>query len=56
MQQTPQRQPQNGMGIQKIPAFLVSMLDESSAVSKSDVISSTQTAPHIATLGYLFMG
>ena len=31
-------------------------LDESSVVSKSDVISSTQTALHIATLGYLFMG
>ena len=31
-------------------------LDESSAVSKSDVISSTQTALHIATLGYVFMG
>lgn len=31
-------------------------LDESSAVSKSDVISSTQTALHIATLGYIFMG
>lgn len=56
MQQTPQRQPQNGMGMQKIPALLVSMLDESSVVSKSDVISSTQTALHIATLGYLFMG
>ena len=56
MQQTPQRQPQNRMGMQKIPALLVSMLDESSAVSKSDVISSTQTALHIATLGYLFMG
>lgn len=56
MQQTPQRQPQNDMGMQKIPALLVSMLDESSAVSKSDVISSTQTALHIATLGYLFMG
>lgn len=56
MQQTPQRQPQNDMGMQKIPALLVSMLDESSAVSKSHVISSTQTAPHIATLGYLFMG
>lgn len=56
MQQTPQHQPQNRMGMQKIPALLVSMLDESSAVSKSDVISSTQTALHIATLGYLFMG
>lgn len=56
MQQTPQRQPQNGMGMQKIPALLVSMLDESSVVSMSDVISSTQTALHIATLGYLFMG
>ena len=56
MQQTPQRQPQNRMGMQKIPALLVSMLDESSVVSKSDVISSTQTALHIATLGYLFMG
>lgn len=56
MQQTPQRQPQNRMGMQKIPALLVSMLDESSAVSKSHVISSTQTALHIATLGYLFMG
>lgn len=56
MQQTPQHQPQNRMGTQKIPALLVSMLDESSAVSKSDVISSTQTALHIATLGYLFMG
>lgn len=44
------------MGTQKIPALLVSMLDESSVVSKSDVISSTQTALHIATLGYLFMG
>lgn len=56
MQQTPQHQPQNRMGMQKIPALLVSMLDESSVVSKSDVISSTQTALHIATLGYLFMG
>lgn len=56
MQQTPQQQPQNRMGMQKIPALLVSMLDESSVVSKSDVISSTQTALHIATLGYLFMG
>ena len=56
MQQTPQSQPQNRMGMQKIPALLVSMLDESSAVSKSHVISSTQTALHIATLGYLFMG
>lgn len=56
MQQTPQHQPQNRMGMQKIPALLVSMLDESSAVSKSHVISSTQTALHIATLGYLFMG
>ncbi len=56
MQQTPQRQPQNRMGMQKIPALLVSMLDESSVVSKSHVISSTQTALHIATLGYLFMG
>lgn len=56
MQQTPQHQPQNRMGMQKIPALLVSTLDESSVVSKSDVISSTQTALHIATLGYLFMG
>lgn len=56
MQQTPQQQPQNRMGMQKIPALLVSPLDESSVVSKSDVISSTQTALHIATLGYLFMG
>lgn len=56
MQQTPQQQPQNRMGMQKIPALLVSMLDESSVVSMSDVISSTQTALHIATLGYLFMG
>ena len=56
MQQTPQRQPQNRMGMQKIPALLVSTLDETSAVSKSDVISSTQTALHIATLGYSFMG
>lgn len=56
MQQTPQHQPQNRMGMQKIPALLVSTLDESSAVSKSDVISSTQTALYFATLGYLFMG
>lgn len=48
MQQTPQQQPQNRMGMQKIPALLVSMLDESSVVSKSDVISSTFYADRAA--------
>ena len=31
-------------------------LDESSLVSKNDVISTCQTALHIASIGYIFMG